>query len=282
MIKIEPHASHRFSPLRYPGGKSSLLPFLDRILKTNELCSGTYIEPFAGGAGAALGLLLLEKVEKIIINDLDPAVYAFWRSSIEQSDKFISRLMSIRLSMAEWKRQRDVYRNKKASLFDLGFATFFLNRTNHSGIIGGGPIGGIKQRGAWGIGARFNRDALAEKIERIALYKSRIKVFHSDGLKLVAQYKKINKTFIYLDPPYYLKGSCLYLNHYGEKDHIALANLLNTDNESKWLLTYDNVAPIRKLYSSRRSQCFSLNYSARTPSKGREIMIFSDAVTLPN
>ena len=229
-----------------------------------------------------MGLLLLEKVEKIIINDLDPAIYAFWQSSIEQSDRFISKLMKTRVSMAEWKRQRDVYQNKKASLFDLGFATFFLNRTNHSGIIGGGPIGGIKQRGAWGIDARFNKQALAEKIERIALYKRRIEICNVDGLQLVAQHRKIKNFFFYLDPPYYLKGSCLYLNHYGEKDHIALANLLNNEHRSKWLLTYDNVAPIRKLYSRRRSRFFSLNYSAKTPSKGKEVMIFSDSLVLPN
>lgn len=274
------HKKCHFSPLRYPGGKTSLFPFFDEILKMNSLYDCTYIEPFAGGAGAAISLLLLEKVERIIINDLDPAIYAFWRSIIVDPDRFVREIRKIKITMNEWRKQKSVYNDKKSSEFALGFSAFFLNRTNYSGIIEGGPIGGMKQKGRWKLDARFNKERLIEKIERIALYKSRIKVSNLDGLDLLSKYKKEKNVFIYLDPPYCVKGGCLYLNHYVDENHFDLAQFLNKKNKLKWILTYDNVKSIKKLYSARRQRDFTLNYSARTASKGKEIMIFSDSLLL--
>ena len=271
-----------YSPLRYPGGKASLFSFFDEILKINNLHAGTYIEPYAGGAGAALSLLLLEKVERIVINDLDRAIYAFWKAAIYDSDKFIRKIRKTKISITEWRKQQRIYKDKKSSEFELGFATFYLNRTNHSGIIEGGPIGGLKQTGRWRLDARFNKDSLIERIKMIALYKSRITVSNMDGLDLLLKYKDGRNVFIYLDPPYYVKGSCLYLNHYMERDHLELSGFLNKHTKLKWLLTYDNVNNIKKLYPKRRKKDFLLNYSARTVSKGKEIMIFSDSLLLPN
>jgi DNA adenine methylase len=279
-IKIKPQRKYHFSPLRYPGGKTSLFPFFDDVLKKNNLYEGTYIEPFAGGAGAALSLLLLEKVEKIAINDLDPAIYAFWKSSIFDANKFIAKIKRTNVSIEEWRKQKKIYKNKNSSEFKLGFAVFFLNRTNQSGIIEGGPIGGIEQKGKWKIDARFNKDALIKKIQKIALYKDRIKVLNMDGLDLLLRYKKNKNILIYLDPPYYIKGSSLYLNHYNEGNHSKLAAFLNKNNKLNWILTYDNVMPIRKLYPKRRVSNFLINYSANKNVKGSEIMVFSDAIKL--
>ena len=50
------------SPLRYPGGKSILSPLLGNFIEINNLLDGIYIEPYAGGAGAALKLLFSEYV----------------------------------------------------------------------------------------------------------------------------------------------------------------------------------------------------------------------------
>jgi len=247
----------------------------------NSLSECTYIEPYAGGAGAALSLLLLEKVERIVINDLDRAIYAFWRAVLCDSEKLINRIWKTEITIAEWRRQQVIYKNKMASEFDLGFATFYLNRTNYSGIIDGGPIGGIDQKGEWSLGVRFNKEKLIERIKMIALYKSRIVVSNMDGLDLLSKYKDKQNVFIYLDPPYYVKGGCLYLNYYMEKDHFELSALLNKHNKLNWLLTYDNIENIRKLYPKRRKQDFYLNYSARMASKGKEIMIFSDSLLLP-
>ncbi|MDD2807488.1 MAG: DNA adenine methylase [Patescibacteria group bacterium] len=266
------------SPLRYPGGKTFLFPFFDNVIKDNGLEKVTYVEPFAGGAGAALVLLLSGKVDRIVINDLDKAIYAFWKSSIFNPDKFIKKIKSTPVTINEWKKQKAIYNNPKASLFDLGFATFFLNRTNTSGILDGGPIGGLRQKGKYKIDARFNKDTLIERIQRIATHKKKISVFNKDGLRLIGEYLNKKNTFIYLDPPYFEKGATLYLNHYKKENHEALAKKLNDNPDAFWLLTYDNKKEIKSLYSNRHIINFSLNYNAYKSRNGREVMIMSDAL----
>lgn len=267
-----------FSPLRYPGGKTFLFPFFDYVIKENGLERVTYVEPFAGGAGAALALLFLEKVDHIVINDLDKAIYSFWKSAIFDSAKFIRKIQLTPVTINEWKRQKAIYSNSRAPRFERGFATFFLNRTNVSGILNGGPIGGIKQIGNYKIDARFNKEKLAERIHLLSLYKNRISIFNEDGLDLVGDYLKEKNTLIYLDPPYFEKGATLYLNHYKKDNHEALANRLNNNPDAFWLLTYDNKQEIKSLYPDRRIVNFSLNYNAYKPRKGREVMIMSDAI----
>jgi len=265
------------SPLRYPGGKTSLLPFFEKIIEDHDLEKITYIEPFAGGAGAALALLLSGKVGRIVINDLDRAIYAFWKSSIFSSAKFIKKIKKTPVTVSEWKKQKAIYNDPKANLFDLGFATFFLNRTNTSGILDGGLIGGLKQKSKYKIDARFNKDVLTERIQQIALYKDKISIFNKDGLQLIGEYLNKKNAFIYLDPPYFEKGATLYLNHYKKEDHEALANKLNNSPDAFWLLTYDNKKEIKSLYPDRKIVNFSLNYNAYESRKGREVMILSDA-----
>lgn len=266
------------SPLRYPGGKTSLLPFFEKIIEDHDLQKIIYIEPFAGGAGAALALLLSGKVGRIVINDLDRAIYAFWKSSVLNSAKFIKKIKKTPVTISEWKKQKAIYNDPKASIFDLGFATFFLNRTNTSGILGGGLIGGLKQKSKYKIDARFNKDALIERIQQIALYKDKISIFNKDGLQLIGEYLNKKNAFIYLDPPYFEKGATLYLNHYKKEDHEALAEKLNNNSDAFWLLTYDNKKEIKSLYTDRKIVNFSLNYNAYESRKGREVMILSDAL----
>lgn len=269
-----------FSPLRYPGGKTALFPFFARIIKENNLEKITYIEPFAGGAGAALALLFLEKVERIVINDLDKAIYSFWNSSIFESERFIEKIKLTPISVNEWRRQKQIYNDPSSSQFDLGFATFFLNRTNRSGILDGGPIGGLNQTGPWKINARFNKEKLIEKIAQLQMYRNRISVSNEDGIHLINEFIGKKNAFIYLDPPYYEKGSTLYLNHYKKEDHEELAKCLNTYPEALWILTYDNKDEISNLYSSRNKINFSLHYNAYESREGKELLIISDALSI--
>lgn len=267
-----------YSPLRYPGGKTFLFSFFDKIIKNNGLEKVTYIEPFAGGAGAALALLFLEKVDQIVINDLDKAIYSFWKVAIFHSKSFIEKIHSTPVTIAEWKKQKKIYCDPQAKQFERGFATFFLNRTNISGILDGGPIGGLEQKGKYKIDARFNKVKLAERIHQISLYKNRISVFNRDGIELITDYLDSKNAFIYLDPPYFDKGATLYLNHYKKDNHEALAKKLNDNPDAYWLLTYDNKKEIKSLYKNRRIVNFSLNYNAYESRKGREVMIMSDAL----
>jgi len=277
-IAAQRNNKYHFSPLRYPGGKTLLFPFFDDVIKKNKLKNITYVEPFAGGAGAALALLFLEKVEKVVINDLDRAIYSFWKSAVFESTKFIEKIYSTPVTVSEWGKQKRIYNDKHNDEFSLGFAAFFLNRTNISGILDGGPIGGKDQKGKWKIDARFKKDKLAEKIGQLHQYKNRISVTNKDGLDLINGFLNKKNAFIYLDPPYYEKGSTLYLNHYCKSDHQMLADKLNQNPDSFWLLTYDNKKEIRSLYPLRKIVNFSLNYNAYEARKGKEIMIFSDVL----
>ncbi len=272
---------NHYSPLRYPGGKTFLFPFFDSVIKKNGLKKVTYIEPFAGGAGAALALLFTGKVDNIVINDFDKAIYSFWRSAIFNSEKFVKKIHSTPVTVKEWRKQKLIYTNPKSKQFELGFATFFLNRTNVSGILEGGPIGGFEQLGKWKIDARFNKEKLSERISQLSLHKKQISVFKKDGLELIKDYLNKKNTFIYLDPPYFEKGAALYLNHYKKNNHEALAEKLNKNCDAFWLLSYDDKKEIKSLYPARKIVNFSLNYNAYEARKGREVMIFSDAVVRP-
>lgn len=275
-MEIIKKPSKHFSPLRYPGGKASLSNFIGELIKLNEIENCTYVEPFAGGAGAALNLLIHEKVDSIVINDFDRAIYSFWHSVLNETEKFINKVESIPITINEWRKQKEIYHCNSSPLFEKGFSAFFLNRTNKSGIITGGPIGGIKQKGRWKINARFNKEDLINRIYEIGLYKKRIKILNMDGLSLLKDLTLNKNLFIYLDPPYVNKASDLYLNHYTIIDHQALSTYLNSKIKLKWLLSYDNTDIIRNFYSKRKQMEFSINYHADTSKKGKELLIFSD------
>ncbi len=271
-----------FTPLRYPGGKTSLFEYFDKVIKENNLKDVCYIEPYAGGAGAALSLLLLEKVDRLVINDYDKAIYAFWKSILDQTDEFVGLVQSTPLTIEEWKKQKAIYANGSDDLLELGFATFYLNRTNRSGILTGGPIGGMAQQGKWLLDARFNKPKLIERIKLISLYRDRITVSNTDGLEVIRKYSKNPTSFFYIDPPYYDKGQCLYLNSYKHEDHERLAKLLNKQSTAKWILSYDNVPQIKELYKTRKKQYeFSLHYQAHSSKEGSELIVFSDKLIVP-
>lgn len=277
---VRPYKSFYYSPLRYPGGKSSLYPLVCDLLEQNKKGGVTYIEPYAGGAGMALSLLMMEKVSNIIINDYDEAIYCFWKSIIENTERFIKKIKSIDINIEEWKKQKRIYENTDSE-FSLGFATFFLNRTNYSGVISGRPIGGFDQKGRWKIDARFNKHKLIDRIERISYFKNRISVHNEDGLNLINRVSRRKDVFVYLDPPYYVKGVSLYLNSYVHDDHLALSKSLKAKNTMQWLLTYDNVNEIKAMYKGKNIIPFEINYNANRVCRGNEIMIFSESTKIP-
>lgn len=275
MNVIASSPSKHYSPLRYPGGKAVLAKCIGEIIEKSKICNCEYIEPYAGGAGAALSLLIQEKVDSIVINDIDKSVYSFWWSILNRNRAFISKLENADISIEEWKIQKEIYQNSKTGKFERGFAFFYLNRANRSGIMTGGPIGGIEQNGKWKIDARFNKESLIKRIEDIYLYKNRISITNIDGIELLEKYKSKKNCFFYLDPPYVNKGSDLYYNHYTDLDHKKLAETLN-NYTGNWLLSYDNTSLIRKIYSKRRHIYFDINYHADSYRVGKEILIFSD------
>lgn len=274
-----------YSPLRYPGGKGKLGDFIKAVFKANLLCDGCYIEPYAGGAAIALDLLMNEYANRIIINDVDRSIFAFWHSVLNKPKALSEMILKTKVDVDVWKTQRRIQQKKStASLLELGFSTFFLNRTNRSGIINGGIIGGLDQTGPWKIDARFNKQDLISRIEKIARYKNRIDLYNLDACDLVKKInsRQIRKGFIYFDPPYYLKGKKLYVNYYTDKDHAAVAKAVSRIKTIPWIVSYDYSPKILELYKDFRHVEYSVNYSAASTSKGNEIMIFSPNVQVPD
>lgn len=267
------------SPLRYPGGKSALTGFISQIINNLELHAPLYVEPYAGGAGAALALLDSGTVGSVVINDLDPAIFSFWDAVVNYNEKFLATFDSTPVTLDEWNKQKEIYRAKDVSnVVELGFATYFLNRTNRSGVLNAGVIGGKSQSGTYKIDARFSKKALRPRIEWIGARHRSIQVTNDDGLECLEHHLGRPDTFIYADPPYFDKGSYLYLNAFTESDHVELARLLNGHPEAVWLLSYDNAEEIRSLYKERYQQTFTLNYSAHRNGKARELLVASGPV----
>lgn len=275
-----------FSPLRYPGGKQILARVLGHLIRLNGREGGVYVEPYAGGAGAALSLLYGEHVRSVVINDADSRIYAFWDAVLNRTDRLVKMIHDTPLTVEEWKKQRSVYlKPERHSRLRVGYAAFYLNRCNRSGIIGnGGLIGGHNQTGKWKIDARFNREDLARRVERVARYRERIKLFNLDATELLREElpkpSMADQAFVYLDPPYYAKGSQLYLNHYTPADHAALAAYLSSTTFA-WVMSYDNEPAIRELYTDFRLVSFNLDYSAREWKIGKELLIIPPHLRFP-
>lgn len=274
-IEIVPRRGLPRSPLRYPGGKASLAGFFNAIIARRGL--DTYVEPYAGGAGAAIELLLSDSVSKIVINDLDPAIYCFWHAVTHNAIRFLDRLADTPLTLDEWRTQQEIYRNgDQTDSLALGFATFYLNRTNRSGVMNAGVIGGQRQEGRYRIDARYDKDSLTKRIQAIADQRHRIKVTNEDGVRAIRRAMRRKAALIYADPPYYAKGSFLYLNSFGDTQHEMLATVLNGHMDRNWILTYDDHERIRELYADRKHFNFNLHYSAHRRLQVAELMVISD------
>jgi DNA adenine methylase len=270
------------SPLRYPGGKAALTDLLIQIRKLNGLGDRALAEPYAGGAGASLSLLYLEETSEIFINDADPSIRDFWWAVVHRSMPFVDLLSSTRVSMAEWLRQRDLYRSRTGSRLQRGFSAFYLNRCNHSGIIiDGGPIGGVKQLGEWKLNARFNKTELRRRCERVAEYGERIHVSGLDGIDFIHTLDS-ERTMFLIDPPYFVKGQLLYMNALDESYHVELANTLKSMPDAAWVLTYDDCPEIRRLYRGwAKIRPFTLRYNASGRRHGKELLIVPSWMRLP-
>jgi len=271
------------SPLRYPGGKSTMAGLLAEIRRLNGLGDQAIAEPFAGGAGASLTLLYREEVHKIYINDADPAIHDFWWTLVNRPKPFLEMLSRTHVSLNEWYRQRDVYRvSSRVSRLRRGFSAFYLNRCNHSGIImNGGPIGGIKQAGKWKLDARFNKVELRRRCEKVAEYRERIHVSCYDGINFINRLNP-ESTFLFVDPPYFEKGPSLYLNALDNDYHKALAARMRDMQDSAWVLTYDDSPEVRRMYRDWAAiRPFSMRYSAAERRYGREILITPKWMRLP-
>jgi DNA adenine methylase len=242
----------------------------------NNLVGIDYAEPYAGGAGLALRLLLEEYVGQIYINDYNPSIYAFWKMILKYPDDFCEWIMNVEVSVDNWYKYKQIQKDySTADMMELAKSTFFLNRTNISGVIKGGIIGGLSQKGKYGITARFKKEELIEKIKMISRFADRIVVSNEDGILFARKIdRKQRRTFIYLDPPYYQKGADLYMNYFTDKDHIDLSNVVKKI-KNPWLVSYDNQPFILDLYAQYQRVVYQLSQCASNR-VGDEVLIFKN------
>lgn len=277
----------RYSPLRYPGGKGKIAKFMKQFVKANFDKLPVYVEPYAGGSELALTLLIEGYVKEVWINDKDNGIYYFWDSILNHTEQFIQKIENTPINISTWRKQKSIYKNQDMyTNLEIGFAAFYLNRCNFSGVIKGGPIGGINQTGKWKIDARFNKEDLIRRIRKIAEFKEYIKLYNKDTIELLEENEKtFKKCLLYLDPPYFRKGNQLYTNHYKSGDHARIANCVGK-LKGKWIVSYDNVPEIVDLYQfvkEDKIRQFNISYSASEGrnKKGTEIMFFASKSIIP-
>ena len=266
------------SPLRYPGGKTCLYKFVTKLLEDNDLVGTNYAEPYTGGAGLALRLMMDEYVNHIYINDLDPSIYAVWLAILNHPDEMCRWIETVEVSVEKWHEYKLIQKNyKTADMFELGKATFFLNRTNVSGVISGGPIGGFSQQGKYKIDVRFNRQKLIKRINDISRFSHRIHLSNQDGIDFLDVIdRRVGDLFIYLDPPYYQKGAGLYMNAFNDKDHVDLAERVKL-LQNRWMVSYDNHDFVLRLYSEMSKVLYQLSQCASNR-VGDEVVIFDKKI----
>lgn len=272
-----------YSPLRYPGGKAKLSKTVKCIIESNKIYDSVYIEPFAGGAGVALSLLFSQYVNEIILNDINYQLFSFWRTLLDNPEYLLRKINDAKLSIDEWKKQRIIFKNpERYEQNKVGFAFFYLNRTNRSGILSAGVIGGYNQSSKYKIDARFNKEGLIKRIELINYYREKIQFYNMDTVDFI-QNQKINPQknyFAYFDPPYFNKGQDLYTNFYTHDDHKKLSQTIQNKILYNWIMTYDDAPEIRELYKDRFITSFNLLYCANEIKIGKELLITSDSIKM--
>jgi DNA adenine methylase len=279
------YSNKLYTPLRYPGGKAQFAPFISKVMAVNDLSGGHYLEPYAGGAGVALELLFHGHASHVHINDLDPAIHSFWAAVTRHPDEILELLEDTPVTMDQWFKWRAILRGEvTTSLVEQGFATLFINRTNRSGILKAGVIGGLAQSGSYKLDARFNKDVLASRVRKIAEHADQITVHCEDALTLLQRSKKLlpKKSLIYLDPPYYVKGQGLYRNFYKHDDHLKISKALQSSRFTlPWVVSYDNAAEICEMYQFSKGFAYDLNYTAQKRYVGNEVMFFHSKLAVP-
>jgi DNA adenine methylase len=276
------------SPLRYPGGKSLLSTYVSGVLEENLLAGCTFYEPYAGGASVSLDLLRMGFVDRAVLIERDPLVFAFWHSVFNATEALCAAIEACPVTLETWHalhatKAVDDPTKTTYTLLQLGLAGLFFNRTNFSGIIGAGPIGGQAQTSAYKINCRFNKTGLVRQIKAASLLASRVSVHFGDALTFLRKNAgKISAgfSFVYIDPPYYTQGRKLYRHHYTDADHATLAGYI-TSQGYPWLVSYDDHPRIRELYASKQMQPIYLDYKVKSSRTAQELVISNLVIPPP-
>lgn len=288
MSNKTPPRPEPLSPLRYPGGKALLAAYISGVIEENYLTGCSFYEPYAGGASVSLELLRLGFIADAVLIERDPLVYAFWWSVLNQTDALCAAVDACPVTLDTWHQLQPTKavtdpHNCEYSLLQLGMAGLFFNRTNFSGIMGAGPIGGENQQSAYKIDCRFNREKLKRQIGTVAQFADRISIHFGDAIQFLQRHTEQLSTgfsFTYIDPPYYLQGKKLYRHWYIDDDHAALAKFIRMQ-AYPWVLSYDDHPRIRELYADNQMQPIYLDYKVKSNRTAQELVISNLVIPPP-
>lgn len=263
------------SPLRYPGGKRRLAPFIAAVLQENGRRPDLTVEPFAGGASVSLYLLQHDLTDSIGLADTDPLVAAFWETVFFDTEWLINEIANVPVTLQQWTKFKSEPLKDRRS---RAVACLFLNRTSFSGILApsAGPLGGRAQTSKYKIGCRFSRKTLERRIRLIGQYRDRVAFVHEasweDTLAAVRGIHEIDgwDVFTYLDPPFFHKADRLYRYFFEAQEHVTLRDEVVT-LPGDWLISYDSVPSVVELYINQQRIELGAIYTASTAGGYRQV-----------
>lgn len=277
------------SPLRYPGGKARFTDFIRRAIVVSGEEPTLFVEPFCGGAGAALALLEADHVERIALNDVDPLVSSFWRIVFGKSratrhdiNWLVGKVEAAEISVEEWRRQKALI---PSTTREAAWKCLFLNRTSFNGILHqAGPIGGWQQLNRK-LDVRFNREKLVKRLNDLYDLRDRVdRVGGANWKQFCSYYRSSSAAYVYLDPPYYHRAEQLYGYLFDAKTHASMRDYLLA-YQTPWMLSYDDAVEVRNLYSGRKEidgrvidQTYSANPIGGSSHVGRELFFSNRAL----
>ncbi len=271
------------TPLRYPGGRDHLANFMKMIFVQNGLLGGQYVEPYAGSAGIALNLLTRGYVSCIHLNDVNPAIYAFWHSVIHQPEALCKAIHDVKITTEEWQRQKNILNApENHSQLEVGFSIFLLNRINRLGILWRESIDGRTPMSHWNPDARFNKNDLIRRIEWIALHRSLIRLYHLDAADFIKTVLPTlpDKTLVYLDPPYDANERLLQEDHPSlQSTQRYIATLVKKHITQPWVASYHYTPEIIETYKGYPAITYS---NAQNRHKGAEVIFFCKKLIIPS
>jgi DNA adenine methylase len=71
------------------------------------------------------------------------------------------------------------------------------------------------------------------------------------------------------------------MNHYEPEDHAKVSEKIQKIKNAKWIVSYDNVPQIRKLYAKSKSKKYFLTHTAYEIRIGKEIAFHSKGLIVP-
>lgn len=272
------------TPLRYPGGKGVLKYFLANSVLNNNLKGGVIVEPFCGGSGATIPLLKSGIIEELWMNDASPLISSFWESLFFNTNELVKLIKETPVCMKTWNACKEVVDSPyKHDTLKLGFSSFFLNRTNRSGLLMGGPIGGKNQSGPYLMQCRFNKEKLISRVLSVASLRDKVKIDNIDGVDFLKKTESmVDSSLVFIDPPYVKQGYNIYRKYSFKKhDHVRLSEYIQR-SKWKWIITYDDHQLVKDLYSGDAVQSMRIDYFSKKEKSNNEIIFAAQSCILPN